>query len=295
MITSLEKGVLMTPEQERLVTENMKLAYHIANQFQNTGIDEDDLESAATFGLLKAAQTFNTSKGFKFSTYAGQCIQNEIRMILRNNRKHRQVVFLDDSIYANDEGDKLTYIDCIEDSNSDFITPILQHEDFERMINVTFNRLQGTRRIITLYFFASKKQRWIADTLGMSQSYVSRLITKCCEEIKKAMKRNECKGIFSFHSSALFYSISFLKQDVPFFDEAYQNLKKKETDDITSVFQMQQDKNRIILSVPSDLANFFYFARLLQELDQFQFHDKKTLESPTKKATSIKSVQRKPM
>lgn len=256
----------MTLAKERLVTENIGLAHYIANRFQNTNVDPDDLFSIACMGLWKAAKTFDESKNVQFSTYSTKCMTNEIRMYLRQERKH-PTILLDDIIYEDFDSNPLTYADMIGDPKSDFVSHILTNDEFQRVVSFTLNVLDQYDRIVTLYRFSGKLQSYISNVLGFSQSWVSKILKKSFTKIRNSINMN-FKEIFSIKISEDFYSISFSRNDVPSFDHIYENLKKNRADYITSsALKVQHNKSRIILSVPANLKSFAYIAEFFQELD----------------------------
>ena len=162
-----------------LIEHNLRLVVYIARRFENTGINIEDLISIGTIGLIKAVNTFKADKNIKLATYASRCIENEILMYLRKNAGQRSEVSFDEPLNTDWDGKELLLSDVLGTDSDVVMRPI--EEDVDRkLLNEAVARLSSRdREIITLRFGLSGHreltQKEVADRLGISQSYISRL------------------------------------------------------------------------------------------------------------------------
>lgn len=177
--------------REQLILHNLRLVSHIVRKYYPTHKSQEDLVSIGTIGLIKAVDTFNVSCGARFATYAARCIQNEILMHFRSQKKLAAEISLNDTIDVDRDGNPLTYIDvigCDESLTSD-IERKLYSDKALRLVNSILTPRE--RKIVTLRFgLGSKKaltQREIADLLGISRSYVSRLEKSALEKLREQL------------------------------------------------------------------------------------------------------------
>ncbi|MBQ7225060.1 MAG: RNA polymerase sporulation sigma factor SigK [Clostridia bacterium] len=175
--------------RDRLIEHNLRLVAHVVRKYYTANKSTEDLISVGTVGLIKAVDTYNSSSGTKFATYAAKCIQNEILMLFRSQKKLGCEVSLNDTIDIDKDGNPLTYLDiiCVEDSIADDIDKKIQIskalgfirdslEDREKQILVMRYGLGDTQ---------AYTQREVAQMLGISRSYVSRIEKSSLEKIKK--------------------------------------------------------------------------------------------------------------
>lgn len=168
--------------RKTLIEHNLRLVAHIIKKYYSIGYDQDDLISIGTIGLIKAVSSFDSSKGTRLATYAARCIENEVLMYFRNNRKTMHDVYMSDPIDVDKDGNALTLIDVISD-NSDIIDDIdlkIKSEKLKKLINEV---LTDREKIIIehRYGINEKKeltQREVAKMLNISRSYVSRIEKK---------------------------------------------------------------------------------------------------------------------
>lgn len=192
LLSKLEKGDQAV--RSVLIERNLRLVVYIARKFDNTGIDIEDLVSIGTIGLIKAVNTFDVSKNIKLATYASRCIENEILMYLRKNNKKRSEVSFDEPLNIDWDGNELKLSDVLG-TDIDLIYKYIEEEvDKELLLEAMTNLTERERKIMILRFGLQKDkkeltQKQVADILGISQSYISRLekriITKLQAEIKK--------------------------------------------------------------------------------------------------------------
>lgn len=165
--------------RDKLIEHNLRLVAHIVKKFENTGEDRDDLLSIGTFGLIKAVDTFNFKQGTRLATYAARCIENEILMHLRSNKKYKETSSLYAPIGEDKEGNEIRLCDIIEDP-SPSITDAIILEEHNRNLNealsiLTDRELDIISRRFGLNEHFVETQKEIAKSLKISRSYVSRI------------------------------------------------------------------------------------------------------------------------
>ncbi|GAB6158890.1 RNA polymerase sporulation sigma factor SigE [Desulfotomaculum varum] len=178
-----------------LIERNLRLVVYIARKFENTGVGIEDLVSIGTIGLIKAVNTFDPHKKIKLATYASRCIENEILMHLRRNNKTRSEVSFDEPLNIDWDGNELLLSDVLGTEN-DIIYKNLEEEVDKKLLHQALLKLSGReRRIMELRFGlnngAEKTQKEVADLLGISQSYISRLEKRIIKRLKKEIHRME--------------------------------------------------------------------------------------------------------
>lgn len=175
-----------------MIEHNLRLVVYIARKFENTGIFIEDLVSIGTIGLIKAVNTFDPDKNIKLATYASRCIENEILMYLRRTSKIRAEVSFDEPLNTDWDGNELVLADVVG-SESDVIKYIEEEVD-KALLKQALERLSGReRKIMELRFGLNngieKTQREVADLLGISQSYISRLEKKILKKLQREIQR----------------------------------------------------------------------------------------------------------
>lgn len=193
-----ELGTEKNEEARKLLIEhNLRLVVYIAKKFDNTGIGVEDLISIGTIGLIKSIQTFNPTKNIKLATYASRCIENEILMYLRRNNKTKLEVSIDEPLNVDWDGNELLLSDILG-TEEDTIYKDLESEAEHKLLVRAINCLSSRERLIVQmrYGFAAqdgeeKTQKEVADLLGISQSYISRLEKKIMQRLKREMVRFE--------------------------------------------------------------------------------------------------------
>lgn len=173
-----------------LVERNLRLVVYIAKKFENTGIGIEDLISIGTIGLMKGVNTFNTDKKIKLATYASRCIENEILMYLRRNNKIRSEVSIDEPLNQDGDGNELLLSDILG-TECDVTSRRIEDEIDKKLLREAIEKLnKREKNIMELRFGFSgngdeKTQKEVADMLGISQSYISRLEKKIIGKMKK--------------------------------------------------------------------------------------------------------------
>lgn len=183
--------------RSRLIEHNLRLVVYIAKKFDNTGIGVEDLISIGTIGLIKAINTFNPLKNIKLATYASRCIENEILMYLRRNNKVRYEVSIDEPLNVDWDGNELLLSDILG-TDENVISKDLEEEVDKRLLRMALDKLNDRERdIIELRFGINQRdgkertQKEVADMMGISQSYISRLEKKIMKRLKKEILKME--------------------------------------------------------------------------------------------------------
>jgi RNA polymerase sporulation-specific sigma factor len=176
-----------------LIERNLRLVVYIARKFENTGINIEDLISIGTIGLIKAVNTFNPEKKIKLATYASRCIENEILMYLRRNNKVRAEVSFDEPLNIDWDGNELLLSDVLG-TEDDVITKDLEADVDRRLLFNALHQLNDReKQIMELRFGLSggeeKTQKDVADLLGISQSYISRLEKRIIKRLRKEFNK----------------------------------------------------------------------------------------------------------
>ena len=181
--------------RQTLVERNLRLVVYIAKKFENTGVGLEDLISIGTIGLMKAINTFNTDKNIKLATYASRCIENEILMFLRRSNKIKGEISIDEPLNQDGDGNELLLSDILG-TDSDVTSRQIEDEVDKSLLRASIAKLNNRERnIMELRFgFISgkeKTQKEVADLLGISQSYISRLEKRIMKRLKKEIVKYE--------------------------------------------------------------------------------------------------------
>lgn len=176
-----------------LIERNLRLVVYIAKKFENTGILVEDLISVGTIGLIKAVNTFNPDKKIKLATYASRCIENEILMYLRRTNKVKGEISFYEPLNTDWDGNELLLSDILG-SDENNIFEFIEEEIDKRLLFIAMNSLNSREHeIISLRFglngYLEKTQREVADLLGISQSYISRLEKRIIRKLKKEINK----------------------------------------------------------------------------------------------------------
>ena len=172
-----------------LVERNLRLVVYIAKKFENTGIGIEDLISIGTIGLMKGVNTFNAGKNIKLATYASRCIENEILMYLRKNNKIKGEISIDEPLNKDCDGNELLLSDILG-TDPDITSRKLEDEVDKKLLKASILKLNPREKNIMEMRFGfktgkEKTQKEVADELGISQSYISRLEKKIIDKMKK--------------------------------------------------------------------------------------------------------------
>jgi len=176
-----------------LIERNLRLVVYIAKKFENTGIGIEDLISIGTIGLIKAINTFNPEKNIKLATYASRCIENEILMFLRKNNNTRSEISIDEPLNVDWDGNELLLSDILG-TDGDIISKNLEENVNRELLNEAIQKLSSREKSIMQLRFGldggmEKTQKEVADMLGISQSYISRLEKRIIVQLKKEIHK----------------------------------------------------------------------------------------------------------
>ena len=190
LILEAEKGNEIAKNE--LIEHNLRLVVYIAKKFENTGLDLEDLISVGSIGLIKAVNNFNVEKNIKLATFASRCIENEILMHLRKTSKQKNEISLEEPLNTDSDGNELVLQDIISMEN-DSVTKNLEQTTEKQLLYKCLSRLNPREKeIISLRFglvydTEEKTQKEVADMLGISQSYISRIEKKIISKLKKEL------------------------------------------------------------------------------------------------------------
>lgn len=176
-----------------LIEKNLRLVAHIAKKYSITDMDIDDIMSIGTIGLIKAIDTFEMDKNIRLATYASRCIENELLMMFRNGKKMAREVYINEAIHIDNAGNKISLIDIIESRDEDIAEKLEVMENVKKLYAYIEELTKREKFIIyNRYGLAGRKemtQREIANLLGISRSYVSRIEKKALYKLKNKYKK----------------------------------------------------------------------------------------------------------
>ena len=183
--------------KNELIEHNLRLVVYIAQRFDNTGVGVEDLISIGTIGLIKAINTFNPEKNIKLATYASRCIENEILMYLRRNSKTKLEISIDEPLNVDWDGNELLLSDILG-TDEDIIYRDIEHEVECHLLKKAISKLSSREQTIIKLRYGlqspdgkEKTQKEVADLLGISQSYISRLEKRIMKRLKKEILKYE--------------------------------------------------------------------------------------------------------
>jgi RNA polymerase sporulation-specific sigma factor len=191
LIFRLDQGDISV--KSTLIERNLRLVVYIARKFENTGVNVEDLVSVGAIGLIKAVNTFNPEKKIKLATYASRCIENEILMYLRRNSKVKAEISFYEPLNVDWDGNELLLSDILGTGN-DVVYNFIEDEVDKQLLVIAMKKLSDREKeIVNLRFGLNGKkertQREVADLLGISQSYISRLEKRIIKRLKKEINK----------------------------------------------------------------------------------------------------------
>ena len=188
LLARLEQGEREGEVRQQLIERNLRLVVYIARRFENTGVGIEDLISIGTIGLIKAVETYQPARNIKLATYASRCIENEILMYLRKNANRRGEVSLDEPLNTAWDGNELLLSDVLGTDSDIIEKPLEEHVERDLLLGAVERLSERERTIITLRFGLDgrreRTQKEVADLLGISQSYISRLEKRIIRRLK---------------------------------------------------------------------------------------------------------------
>lgn len=178
-----------------LIRHNMRLVAHIAKKYSGVA-ETDDLISVGSVGLIKAISTYKTGRGTTLSTYTARCIENEILMLIRANKKHKNTLSLSDPVGIDKDGNELTFLDLLFEKEDDVFESVDKLLVREKLLKVIREVLTEREYTVICLRFALKggiplAQREVAKLLKISRSYISRIEKKAIEKLRAALSRED--------------------------------------------------------------------------------------------------------
>lgn len=178
--------------RSKLIEHNLRLVVFLSKKYENTGVDLEDLVSIGTIGLIKGVNTYKLDKNIKLATYASRCIDNEILMFLRKNKRRKSEVSFEDSLSYDSEGNEL-HLEDILGTDPDIVTKGLEEENDKKILQREINKLNKRDKMIMtlrygLFNQEEMTQKDVANVLGISQSYISRIEKKVIKKLKNIVK-----------------------------------------------------------------------------------------------------------
>ena len=179
--------------RQALIEHNLRLVVYIAKRFENTGVSIEELISIGTVGLMKAVSTYNADKNIKIATYASRCIENEILMFIRKTSQRKKEISIDETLSVDYDGNELLLSDILG-SEADSVTRAMEEAEEKKIVRAAVMDLSERERVIVemrfgLFGNEALTQKEVADALGISQSYISRLEKKIIDKLKIEMDK----------------------------------------------------------------------------------------------------------
>ena len=174
--------------KNKLIEHNLRLVVFLSKKYENTGVDLEDLVSIGTIGLIKGISTYKLDKNIKLATYASRCIDNEILMFLRKNKRRKTEISFEDSLSYDGEGNEL-HLEDILGTDPDVVTKGIEEETEKSLLHNEITKLNKRDKLIMtlrygLFNNEEMTQKEVAEYLGISQSYISRIEKKIIRKIK---------------------------------------------------------------------------------------------------------------
>jgi len=174
--------------RNKLIEHNLRLVVFLSKKYENTGVDLEDLVSIGTIGLIKGVNTYKLDKNIKLATYASRCIDNEILMFLRKNKRRKGEISFEDSLSYDSEGNEL-HLEDILGTAEDIVTRPLEEEIEKKILYEELVKLNDRDKEIMMLRYGlcgrkKKTQKEVAEILGISQSYISRIEKKVINKLK---------------------------------------------------------------------------------------------------------------
>lgn len=266
---TLYMSTQLTPEErDQRIVDNIKLVYHMVQQLPHINPNNyDDLVQIGRIGLIKAVSTFDETKGTKFATYASRCINNEIYMYFRKERTYNSDISLNEVIYTGKDGENLELEDILGNED-DFVDEIGDEEVITNVLSIILNVMEPKEAIAMLYKISGiYTQREIGKSLGLSQSYVSRLKEKAEQHLRRYFEIGE--KINSPFFMAKVGKVYRFTCDTQYLNECLAEFLQNKRDSISLYYKVVEKNGRIELWMPSDSETFVFIAEFIKEVYNF--------------------------
>lgn len=184
--------------RDKLIEHNLRLVAHITKKYENTNIDNDDLISIGTIGLIKGIDSYSKKHGTKITTYCAKCIENEVLMFFRSNKKNNNTISLDDPIGYDKEGNDITILDVLKTPKPDYVEDMYIKDNIKLLCKYLNGLSTREKEIIVRRYglsgYDEQTQKEIAKDLNISRSYVSRIEKRAVTKIlREFIKRGDIK------------------------------------------------------------------------------------------------------
>jgi len=283
---------VLSQEVEKLVLDNQKLVYFLAQKFLNQGIEQEDLYSIGNYALLKAAKDFSSEKEIRFSTFAGTCIENEIKKELRKfkTKKRSAVVISIDREIAlkNQKGDAVLFSNFVSDPNVDIEKEVFNALEIQRLLAFTLNRKCKCKRAYLLYA-ADFTQHEIANMLGISQAQVSRYIARHEREIILYSEKEEnIEKEWDIVVEQNEYMLIFATRRVDDFKRVLPKLIESEN---PIEFKFTVSHEKAVITLPRDKRGITFLAIFMNEIEEYNVKLSK-IQTKVEEKVSRKGVEK---
>lgn len=262
----------LSDSQRQIVEENMKLVFYIVNNKVNISrASYDDVVQIGMLGLCKAVLAFDETKGLNFSTFATRCIMNEILMFYRKYNKEVQSISLDGSFFKIDDENEESEANKIESrlsDNTDFTETLVNKEDFTEKMNIVLNFFNGRELTVVLLLLAGDKQREIGDYLGISRSYVSRIVYKVLSKLKE-IDDFEFDRTYFFSIEKDYYKLTFFNDKVRNFNIILAKLFERSNSVKSNFvdFEIECNSETTTIKVIADQKSFLFFVLIFEQIE----------------------------
>lgn len=267
LLTQLNKDNLV---QNTLVERNLRLVLHVAKKFQSSELLLEDLFSIGCIGLMKAINTFSYDKSLRLATYASRCIENEILMYLRKNRKHLCVCSFNLPLYSDKKGNYLlledTLIDDSEYTIDNYEQKVEDIQNVQNIVNAALNHLSKTKAFIFFSYVGGRNQREIASMIQLSQSYVSRIYKTIIIELEQTYKAQDTfQDGYSFSILNDYnYQLCIYPNCHLAFKESFEDFLSGHPSYLPILIRFEENsKNQYVLILERSLDTFQFIADLL--------------------------------
>ena len=260
-------SIRLTPEeQEKIVIKNMNLVYHMIKQLPHINPnDYDDWVQIGRIGLIKAVSTFDETKGKKFSTYASVCIKNEIYMHLRKERTQNKNISLNDIIYTDGKGSECQLQDILG-NDEELIEEIEDDEIITNALGIILNILQPKEAVAILYKISGiYTQKDIGESLGVSQSYASRLIGNAGRKIRKYLE-TEKGPVCTIFSMVKKGNVYLFRCNTKYYSGCLKEFLRSKKATILLDYKVMSNEENIEICMPSYTETFVFVAEFIKEI-----------------------------